>query len=184
MARHDHRRCDTVPSGGALIDAREGNAAWYVVRTNHHADRLASAQLRQRGFATFLPLVRRWPRPAVGSPVQPLFPGYLFVRATLPADFGRIAWTPGVKAFVTFGDAPAPVDAAAVDYLQSRADADGIMRDASNADACVRITSGPFRGLAAVVERRIPARNRVLVLLELLQRTTRVELSPHHLVSS
>jgi transcription antitermination factor NusG len=40
----------------------------------------------------------------------------------------------------------------------------------------VVITDGPLRGFIAVVERRLSARQRVLLLLDILQRQTRVEL--------
>jgi transcription antitermination factor NusG len=44
------------------------------------------------------------------------------------------------------------------------------------AGAEVLITDGPLRGLVAVVERRLTARQRVLLLLDILQRQTRVEM--------
>ena len=40
----------------------------------------------------------------------------------------------------------------------------------------VTITDGPLRGLPAVIQQRMTGRQRVLVLLDLLQRPTRVEL--------
>ena len=42
--------------------------------------------------------------------------------------------------------------------------------------SAMRITDGPWRGLAAILERRVSAREHVLVLLDILQRQTRVEL--------
>ena len=78
---------------------------------------------------------------------------------------------------MTFGDGPARVGQEAVAYLRSRAGADGVIEiDPVVAGREVTITGGPLRGLAAVVERRLSARQRVLVLLDLLQRQTRVEL--------
>jgi transcription antitermination factor NusG len=40
----------------------------------------------------------------------------------------------------------------------------------------VVIRDGPLRGIVAVVERRLTGRQRVLVLIDILQRQTRVEL--------
>jgi len=40
----------------------------------------------------------------------------------------------------------------------------------------VRVTDGPWRGLVAILDRRVSARERVLVLLDILQRQTRVEM--------
>jgi len=45
----------------------------------------------------------------------------------------------------------------------------------------VQITEGPFRGLAAVVRRYLPAAQRVQVLLEFLGRSTPVEVGAFQL---
>jgi transcription antitermination factor NusG len=78
---------------------------------------------------------------------------------------------------VNFGDGPARVGSEVVAYLRSRAGADGVINiEPVAAGQEVTITDGPLRGLPAVVERRLTARQRVLVLLDLLHRQTRVEL--------
>jgi transcription antitermination factor NusG len=149
---------------------------WYVLQTNRNKERLAQNALGQRGVASYLPRIVQWPAPAVGSPVAPLFPGYLFVRLAV-TDCARVSWTPGVRAFVNFGGEPARLDAAAIEFLRGREGADGLIRcEPLPAAQEVRIVSGPFRGLTAVVERRLPARERVRVLLHLLSRDTAVEL--------
>lgn len=150
--------------------------AWYVLQTNRNKERLAQLALGQRGLTTYLPRIMQWPAPAVGSAVGPLFPGYLFVRLT-DADCARVAWTPGVRTFVNFGAGAASLDASAIEFLRSREDAGGLIRCEALPEAQeVRIINGPFRGLTAVVERRMPARERVRVLIEILSRDTPVEL--------
>jgi len=134
------------------------------------------ANLAREGIATYLPLLRQWPRPAVGSDVGPMFPGYVFCQP-LPDQLGAVTSCCGVVRLVTFGDGPARVGQEVVAYLRSRAGTDGVIEiDPVVAGREVTITDGPLRGLAAIVERRLSARQRVLVLLELLQRQTRVEL--------
>lgn len=134
------------------------------------------ANLAREGIATYLPLLRQWPRPAVGSDVGPMFPGYVFCQP-LPEQLGAVTSCCGVGRLVTFGDGPARVGQEVVAYLRSRAGADGVIQiDPVVAGREVTITEGPLRGLVAVVERRLSARQRVLVLLDLLQRQTRVEL--------
>ena len=64
-----------------------------------------------------------------------------------------------------------------ITYLRGRAGADGVIEISPVVAGCpVTITSGPLRGLDAVIERPLTARQRVLVLLDLLHRPTRVEL--------
>lgn len=153
-------------------------AVWYVLQTNRHKEEFAQVSLKRRDIATYLPRIVLWPRPAVGSAIAPMFPGYLFARVSLVEDFSRFSWTPGVKAFVSFGDGPAPIDASAIEFLKKREGPDGLIRCGTIVDdgSEVRIVNGPFRGLTGIVERRLPARERVCVLIDLLQRQTRVEL--------
>jgi transcription antitermination factor NusG len=152
--------------------------AWYVLQTHRHRERVAQVFLAERAVASYLPLIVQWPRPAVGSAIAPMFPGYLFVVAGLASDFTRIAWAPGVKEFVRFGDGPASVDESVITFLRSREGADGLIRcqEGVREGTEVRITHGPFRGLTAIVEQRLPARERICVLMNLLQRATRVQL--------
>jgi transcription antitermination factor NusG len=174
------------PLGGAIRDleyAYAGTVAsagttWYVAETKRYREQVASVQLAQRGITSYLPRIVQWPRPAVGSEVGPMFPGYLFVQAALPDEFYRVTWTPGVKALVTFGDAPPSVDPSIIDFLRSREGSDGVIRcgERLGPKTEVRIVNGPFRGLTAVIEERLAARERVRVLLHILQRETPVEL--------
>jgi transcriptional antiterminator RfaH len=174
------------PSGGAIRQLEEIDAtatacagtAWYVAETKRYREQAASAQLAHRGIISYLPRIVQWPRPAVGSEIGPMFPCYLFVKAALPDDFYRVAWTPGVKALVTFGGAPPAVDPAIIDFLRSREGPDGLIRCGTGLrpKSEVRIVNGPFRGFTAVIEERLAARDRVRVLLQILQRETSVEL--------
>lgn len=154
------------------------DAAWYVIETQRHREAVARAVLADRAVVSYLPFVEQWPRPAVGSAVGPMFPGYLFVHAALDRQAQRIMHTNGVKSFVCFGGEPVPLTDGVIHFLRSREDADGMIRcGAPEVDgAAVRIVQGPFRGLTAVVTERLPARDRVRVLMEILQRQTAVEL--------
>ena len=153
-------------------------AEWYVVETQRHREPVARAVLAERGIASYLPRVEQWPRPAVGAAVGPMFPGYLFVRLSFPEQAHRVLRSNGVKSFVAFGGEPVPVVEDVIEFLRSREGPDGIVRSGERAadGAPVRIVDGPFRGLTAVVTERLGARDRVRVLMEILQRQTTVEL--------
>lgn len=164
-----------TPDG--VRDESPAGLCWFVVSTKRFGLRSACTQLGHRGVGTYLPMIVEWPRPAVGGAVHPMFPGYLFVHATLPRDFWAVAWAPGVKGFVSFGGEPSQVDDSIVGSLRHAEGVDGLIHwGCPRENRGVRITDGPFRDLAAVLERRLPARERVVVLLEILHRTTRVEL--------
>lgn len=156
----------------------EPEAAWYVARTRRHRERMVQGQLRRHGLSTYLPLLHQSPPPAVGPEIGAMFPCYVFVQASMPADFYRITHTPGVHSLVSFSDAePAPLDACVIEFLRSREGGDGVIRTNGLAPGGrVRVVEGPLRGFDAVIERRLTARQRVRVLLDMLQRRTRVEL--------
>ena len=134
------------------------------------------AILAHEGVPTYLPLLRQWPRPAVGGDVGPMFPSYVFCQPD-PLHLSGLASCSGALRLVAFGDTPARVPSEVIVYLRERAGADGIIEmNPVVAGRPVTITSGPLRGLEAIIERRLTARQRVLVLLDLLHRPTRVEL--------
>ena len=150
--------------------------SWFVIPSKRHKERLVHAVLWEEGIPAYLPLLRHWPPPAVGAAVGPMFPGYVFCRPSLP-KLHHVAGCHGSRGFVAFGNGPAVVDDAVIAYLRARTSPDGVIDvDAGVEGREVTIVDGPLRGLAAIVERRLPARDRILVLLELLQRPTRVEL--------
>ena len=165
-------RHDSCPYGGAVPD----DLGWMVLQSKRHKERAVQVNLARDGVTTYLPLLRQWPRPAVGGEVGPMFPGYVFCQPA-PRQLSAVINCSGAARLVAFGDGPARVGPEVVAYLRSRAGADGIIEiDPELAGRQVTITDGPLRGLAAVVERRLNARQRVLVLLDLLHRQTRVEL--------
>jgi transcription antitermination factor NusG len=169
----DQTRDGIAPSGGAALKN------WHVIQTNRHKE-LATQRylLTKRQIASYLPRIVQWPRPAVGNAIAPMFPGYLFIHAHLPDEFARISWSPGVRSFVGFGEGPAIVDAEVIDFLRGREGPDGLIHcgEPLQANNEVRITDGPFRGLTAIVCDRVSSRDRVRVLMDILQRQTQVEL--------
>jgi len=164
-----------APVSTAMLTAQP---AWYVVETKRHRERVAQRFLQEKGVPSYAPRIAQWPPPAVGSEIALMFPGYLFVRSSLPDQFDPVRWTPGVKAFVSFGDTPPALDDTVVEFLQRCEGPDGVIRCGADTDtgAEVRIIRGPFRGLTAMIERPLPAGDRIRVLMHILQRATRVEL--------
>jgi transcription antitermination factor NusG len=156
-------------SGGATPE-------WYVAHTQRHRERVAQGHLGRIGLGSYVPLVRHWPRPAVGNEIGPMFPGYVFVRASRE-HLHRVDRTPGVRALLVFDGEPARLEESAIVFLQAQEEPDGVILCARTVMGReVHITRGPLRGLVAIVESRLTARERVLVLLDLLQRQTRVEM--------
>ena len=164
-------------SGG--IDSR-----WYVLRTKVRGEDLAATNLRRLDDVEVY-----FPKLAIGAlrhlaagagHIEALFPGYLFARLDLARRFYQVSWTPGVRNFLSFGDgAPEALDDAVVELLRLRAQGGDVLHPRVDLQrgTQVEVRSGPFAGLLGIIERPISGAGRVAVLLEILKRQTRVELS-------
>src|SRR3954465_14732541 len=82
--------------------------AWFVIWAESRAEKKVAQRMAELGFASWLPVVKerhrwsdRWKEVEL-----PLFPGYLFARATL-GDWSRILRTPGVLTVITEQGKPA-----------------------------------------------------------------------------
>lgn len=81
---------------------------WYVVRSKHRNEVLLWHQLCSRGIEAYLPRVSTQSMKCRPGTVQPLFPGYIFVRVDLGAGArSALQWMPGASGFVCFGGKPA-----------------------------------------------------------------------------
>ncbi len=156
---------------------------WFVVSTKARREQFAQDQLLRRGVETFLPRILERARFRLKPLVAPLFPNYLFVHIELEEQFFDVAWTPGVRRFIGFGELPCPVDDAVIEFLCARMGREGIVRaePVFKQGDVVRIKHGPFEGLIGIIENPGCGHGRVRVLMELLRRQTRVEV-PQHIV--
>ncbi len=127
-------------------------AFWSVASTLSKREAFAAERLEDAGFEIFAPKTKTKGR------IEPLFPGYLFVRI---ADRWRaVDRTLGVLGLIKFGNAPAKCPDAEVASLRAQIDAQGLVRLPPRppkpprrtipAGAKVKIAAGPFQGVAAL----------------------------------
>ncbi len=150
---------------------------WFVVHTKVRKEEYARWQLARRGIATFLPWILHPSRFTTENVLAPLFPSYLFAHLDLEEQYWDVAWAPGVRRLVGFGEGASPVEPAIIDFLRERADHEGVVRvfPTFHQGDVVRIKQGPLAGLVGIIEHPCSGRGRVQVLMELLRRQTRVE---------
>lgn len=157
--------------------------AWYVLQTKprEEARVIAHLGLRSSWVDVFLPMletVRRHARRRIIG-LEPLFPGYLFLRMELsPATWHAVRWTPGARHLLTDGEQPARVPEGLIDAIAARLKPLGFIRVGlrHRPGDRVRVTSGAFAGLEGIFERPTSRRDRVRVLLKILGRATPLEL--------
>lgn len=140
---------------------------WYLVQTKARRESLARENLDRQSYQTWLPRFRvRRPR---SERIEPLFPGYLFVRLSPDVDdFGPIRSTLGVLRLIKFGATYARVPETWVDELRSRADADDVCEVLQKSLALgdnVEILDGALAGYEAVVT-ELRGRDRVALMLK------------------
>jgi transcriptional antiterminator RfaH len=151
---------------------------WFAVYTKPQKEEYAELNLKLRGVDTFLPKLFLPKAAKRKKQVVPLFPNYLFVHCEIISEeYGIIVWCPGVKRLVSFNGAPAIVDDSIVEFLMGLAAVDGVIAARCNVDVGqkVSITGGPFDGLVGIIQEPPSARGRVKVLLQLLNRETKVD---------
>jgi len=163
---------------------------WAVAQTIANRESFAADNIKLAGFDILAPKARV--RIDKRSEVVALFPGYLFVRII---DRWRIIeHTVGVLRLIKFGDAPAKCPDCEIAKILHQSDKNGVVqlpkrpRPSPRAKPFaigrrVRIISGSFCGFEAIYA-GMNAREREIVLLELLGRQVRVELDADQLAES
>jgi transcription antitermination factor NusG len=144
---------------------------WSVAQTHPQAERWAAQSLTQRGYTTFLPLVRVTRRDRVLRSLTrlvevPLFAGYVFVIVDGP--WTPIRYAPGVAALLMDGCRPGRLADGAVSALQAaqaqRAAAGAATPQWAPGAPCT-LHDGAFAGHPAVVLAVSGRRAEVSILL-------------------
>ena len=161
--------------------------AWVVVNTQPHRERIALDNLARQEFRAYCPLVRKRVIHArrTQDVLRPLFPSYLFVQ--LDPDVQRwraILSTFGVRTLVSFGNRLSFIPDGLIDGLKAREIEGAIVRPASpyKIGQQVRVVGGAFDGLVATII-EMDERDRLVVLMDMLNRSVNVKLFSHQFVA-
>lgn len=156
---------------------------WYAVFCKPRQETVAETNLANQGFGVYLPRLTGTRRRAGRwiDTVEPLFPRYLFVAAELEAQsLAPIRSTKGVNGLVRFGGEPAVVPDRLIAALRQREDAATGLHDCRRPLFApgdrVKLMGGPLAGLDGVFAAET-GDMRVIVLMELLGRQNRLEVS-------
>lgn len=157
--------------------------SWYVAYTQPNGEDKAVEHLTRQGYDAYLPRYRRVIRHARRRTLalRPLFPRYLFVGLDrLTQRWRPIRSTCGVVGLVASGDEPVPVSVEIVENLRMQEDngAFDLLSPVQRLRAgdSVRVVEGPFADLVGRLL-GMADHERVYILLELLGRTVRAEVS-------
>ena len=156
---------------------------WYAFQSKARKERLLCEQLRVRRIETFFPHIQVCSANSRALRIKPYFPGYIFGHFELEtAGRSFLDWIPGAVGIVSFGGEAVSIPDYFIHILRQhleKINASGteMAKDFQPGDK-VAVHEGPFAGYEGVFNSRLPGRDRVEVLLKMLQGThIRVELS-------
>ena len=156
---------------------------WYLLTAKPHKDAIAEEQLNNQKYETYRPLARRIRRRQgrMVEKIESLFPRYIFIRLDKDVDnWAPIRSTRGVAGFVRFGIEPAVVDDGLIILLKQRQDEysqNVIELDRHKKGEKLIIETGPFKGIDAIFH-SYNGEERAVVLLNMLHKQTKLEISP------
>jgi transcriptional antiterminator RfaH len=155
---------------------------WYAFQSKARKEQLLCEQLHMLQIDSFFPSIRVQTVNPRARKIKPYFPGYVFGRVNLE-QVGRsiLDWIPGAIGIVKFGGEPAAVSDQLIDALQRHLQKLNVSQSEVSMKfqpgEVIAIQGGPFAGYEAIFDTRLPGRDRVEVLLKILQGSQiRVEL--------
>jgi transcriptional antiterminator RfaH len=148
------------------------NFHWFVVQTKPNAEHRVETHLFNQKVEVFLPLTEahQYRSGKIGRIIKPLFPNYLFARLDLKLHYYKVKWTRGVSKLLGFGDGPIPVSDKVILAIKERMGKDNLVKleeELKEGDV-VQITSGPFKELNGIFQKKISDNGRVRILLNLI----------------
>ena len=191
VPRIESRDNTRAPGNRIVIEQnRSSTKGWYLVYTKPRQEEVALANLTRQGYGAYLPRARQVRHrhgrrlESVGS----LFPRYLFIHLDAGTDnWDPIRSTVGVASLVRFGQEPARVPDALIGFLKEQEGTDGLHEWASPGELAVgdrvRVADGAFVGYEGILLAR-SSRERVLVLLDILGKQVRAQVSATRLERS
>lgn len=166
-----------------MVTEIEFKAPWYVVFSKPRQEGVASRNLANQGYETWLPMLSGWQcsKGVWGRSESVMFPRYLFVRVGRPEQgLGPIRSTLGVTDLVRFGNAPAIVGDQVFAEIRKIEAEERLRPDLRLspfvAGESVNVVNGPLAGLQGIVKQS--AMMRISILVSLLGRENEVTVSP------
>jgi len=166
----------------AVSDRQPAGEQWHALWTRSHCEQRVHDALQAKGFEVFVPFIDVWSRRAERRRLAraPLFPGYLFLRATMDkARYIDVSKTSGLVAILgerwdRLAVVPEP-DIAAIQQAL-RANLPVLPHPFLAAGQRVRVARGPLTGVEGFLVGANPAKGLLVISIEMLQRSVAVEI--------
>lgn len=153
---------------------------WYVVNTKARNEERAALNLAQGGIDVLAPKLqfRRWREGKFTDIIEPMFPGYIFVKFHPIDEFRLVKYTRGIKTIVNFNGRIIPLQEGLVDYIRERL-TEGVAtveKKTFQKGEKIIIQEGPFKGFSGIFEQELDSKERIAILLEGVDYCARMEI--------
>ena len=161
------------------------NANWYVIHTKPGNEHRVETNLSNQEIETFLPLFENFQcfQGKLVQKIKPLFPNYLFAKLDIDLHYYKVKWTRGVSKILGVGSEPSPISERVIQTIKERMGENKLVRldDGLEQGALIQFTSGPFKDLMGVFDKKMSDGKRVRVLLNLIGVDVPVQVSRHQI---
>ena len=158
---------------------------WYVIQTRPCNEYRAENNLTNQGIETFLPLLETFQyfHEKMVQKIKPLFPNYLFANLDIDVHYCRVKWTRGVNKILGVGNEPIPISGKVIQTIKAQRGENNFVKldDGLEKGNIVQFTSGPFKDLMGVFDKKMSDGNRVRVLLSLIGVDVPVQVSRYQI---
>jgi len=161
---------------------------WFCLRTQTKREHIAAAILeRIPGVEVFCPRISHIKKTRAGKKryVDALFPGYIFAKFSYRENYRQVIFSQGITRLVEQGDRRAIPTHVIEDLKDSLPDGIIAASDPSvEPGAKIEFVTGSLKGLNGTVLAKLPAKNRIQILLDFLGREITVAVSADDILLS
>jgi len=159
--------------------------SWYVVQTKPGNEHRVETNLFNQEIEVFLPLLETFQHSSgkMIQKIKPLFPNYLFAKLDIDLHYYKVKWTRGVSKILGNGDGPISISGKVVETIKERTGKDNLVKleEGLEEGNIVQFTSGPFKDLMGVFDKKMSDGKRVRVLLSLIGVDVPVQVSRYQI---
>jgi len=172
----------------AGIEIAEMNASdqddfrlWYVVQTKPGNEDRVQNNLQRQEIENFLPRLETYEhrQGTMVHRIKPLFPNYLFANFHLGLHYYKVKWTRGVNRILGNGSGPTPISGQVISTIKEKGGENNLIRleDEWKEGDIIQVTSGPFKDLMGIFQKKMSSQGRVRILLSLIGVDVPVQIS-------
>jgi len=159
--------------------------SWYVIHTKPSNEHRVETNLSNQEIEVFLPLLEtfQYANGKMIPKIKPLFPNYLFARLDLNLHYYKVKYTRGVNKILGVGSEPIPISEKVIETIKDRIGENNLVKfnDGLEEGNIVQFTSGPFKDLMGVFDKKMSDGKRVRVLLSLIGVDVSVQVSRYQI---